>query len=104
MGHLIEDNSVYGTGWRKIKNWRRALKNKMLVLSHATDDKSKNRQERLEKSAKSYLYTARLLSDKLVTVQPLNPSDMAEQMMFVQLHFYRKISDKHYLCGILKTI
>ena len=63
--HLMKSNSAYSTGWRKIEDWRVRMKSQMLELSHATADKSKNRETRLNKAAKEYLQTAGQLSDKL---------------------------------------
>ena len=62
---LIDLNPAFSSGWRKIKHWRRSLKNAMLHLSRATTDKSKNRQTRLKKSAEEYLLIAGQLSGKL---------------------------------------
>jgi hypothetical protein len=95
LEHLMESNSAYCTGWRKIEDWRGKLKKGMLKLSHATADKSKNRQERLIHATEEYLYTARKLSDKLVTVRQLNPFDLVEAMMIEQLKYYREMLDKH---------
>jgi hypothetical protein len=95
LGHLMEGNSSYCTGWRKIEYWRKQMKNKMLQLSRSTADKSKNRSERISKATGEYLHVARSLSVKLVNVKPLNPSDLAEGVMFDELTYYRGMLDKH---------
>jgi hypothetical protein len=95
LEHLMDSNQVYCTGWRKITYWRRKLKNQMLILSRSTADKSKNRADRIGKAAEKYLFTARSLSDKLSSIQPLNPFDFVERAMLKQLSYYREMLDKH---------
>jgi hypothetical protein len=95
IDHLMDTNTVYCTGWRKIAYWRKKLKSCMLKLSRATSDKSKNRAERIVKATEEYLFTARSLSGKLCTVKQLNSLDFAESVMFKQLEYYREMLDKH---------
>jgi len=95
LRHLIKSNSAYCKGWRKIEFWRRQLKNRMLILSRATADKSKNRQKRLDKAAEEYLSTARSLSEKIRGVKRLNPLDVEEEIMFEKLNYFRLMLDKH---------
>jgi hypothetical protein len=95
LGHLMESDAAYCTGWRKLQNWFKKLKNNMLALSRAIADKSKNREERIGKATDKYLFTARSLSGKLSTVKQLNPLDPVEEVMFKQLSYYREMLDKH---------
>ena len=92
---LMESDTAFCTGWRKINDWRKRLKNLMLRLSHATADKSKNRAERLKKCTVDYLSLARSLSCKLGNVREINPDDPAEKAMIKLLHYYRQMLDKH---------
>jgi hypothetical protein len=85
----------YHNGWRKIKHWRRQLKNKMLVLSHATADKSKNRAERLRKATKDYLNIAQTLSCKLNKIIQLTPDTFEEWILLFDLLYYLEMLDKH---------
>jgi hypothetical protein len=95
LDHLMDTNTAYCTGWRKMAYWRKRLKSCMLKLSRATADKSKNRAERIGKATEEYLYTARSFSGKLCTVKQLNPLDFVESVMFQQLEYYREMLDKH---------
>ena len=95
MKHLLKSNSVYHQGWRKIEHWRRTLKRQMFELSHATADKSKNRQVRLQKVAIEYLHTARQLSDKLHKIRISGRLSMTDLVLLEQLEYFRKMLDKH---------
>ena len=92
---LIDISSSYGNGWRKIKFWRRELKNQMLILSRATADKSKNRSERLNKAAKEYLAIAQTLSCKLNKIKQLTPVTLEEYILLFDLDYYLEMLDKH---------
>ena len=92
---LMESDTAFCTGWRKIKNWRNRLKNLMLKLSRATADKSKNRAERLKERATEYLTLAVSLSSKIGDVKELDSHDLAQKEMIKQLNFYRQMLDKH---------
>jgi hypothetical protein len=95
LEHLMETNTAYCSGWRKIEYWRKKLKKLMLKLSRATADKSKNRTERIKKATVEYLHTARSLSTKLNNVNQLNPLDLVESIMIKQLEYFREMLDKH---------
>jgi hypothetical protein len=95
MKHLIKSNPSYSAGWRKIEDWRRRMKGWMLSLSHATADKSKNRQTRLKKSAENYLDTAGQLSDKLHKISISGTMTIVDMVLFEQLEYFRKMLDKH---------
>ena len=95
LGHLIEHNSAYSIGWRKIDDWRCKLKNRMLTLSRCSADKSKNRESRLKKSAEAYVDVAGQLSDKLDKINPLGELSLTEMVIFVQLDYYREMLGKH---------
>jgi len=92
---LMEGNTAYCTGWRKLQNWRKQMKSRMLKLGRACADKSKNRQDCINKATAEYLSTARSLSSKLCTVKQLNPVDFVEEIMLKQLSYYRGMLDKH---------
>ena len=51
LEHLMDTNVSYCTGWRKIENWRKNLKNKMLIVSNATADTCAMRSVAREKIA-----------------------------------------------------
>jgi hypothetical protein len=91
----MECNWAYCTGWRKINYWRKKLKAKMLLLSRATVDKSKNRSKRIREAACNYLHTARLLYDKALNSKLLNPCDIVEAVMHKHLKYFSDMLLKH---------
>lgn len=94
MKHLIKSNPAYSDGWRKIEDWRVRIESKMLILSRATADKSKNRQTRLKKAAEDYLDTVGQLSDKLYKVRVSCALSMVDLVLFEQLEYFRKMFDR----------
>jgi len=91
----MKTNSAYSSGWRKIEDWRVRMKRQMLELSHATADKSKNRETRLKKATKEYLQTARQLSDKLHKIKTSGVLSLEEMVLLSQLDYFRMMLDKH---------
>ena len=92
---LMEYADSYGKGWRKIDYWRKQLKNKMLTLSRSCADKSKNREERIKKSAEDYLQIARTLAHKLNIIKDIPPTTVEECILRLDLNYYLKMLDKH---------
>jgi hypothetical protein len=95
LEYLMDTNEAYCTGWRKINYWRKELKNKMLIVSRATVDKSKNRTVRIRESAEDYLSVARKLYDKICNVKQLNGLNFEEEALLKHLKYFRKMLDKH---------
>jgi hypothetical protein len=95
LNHLIDLNPAYSSGWRKIEHWRRSLKNRMLSLSHATADKSKNRQTPLKKAAEDYLLTAGQLSGKLHKIRMSGALSFEELFLLEQFEYFLQMLDKH---------
>ena len=92
---LMKTDEAYCSGWRKIVYWRKKLKNKMLILSRATADKSKNRATRIENATKDYLFTARSLSGKISTAKQIKTLDILSESMLTHLRYYHQMLDKH---------
>ena len=92
---LIDLNPTFSSGWRKLKDWRRRLKNSMLMLSRATADRSKNRQTRLKKAAESYLLIAGQLSGKLHQIRMSSAISFEEMFLLEQFETFREMLDKH---------
>ena len=95
LEHLMDTSAAYCTGWRKIKNWRKELKNKMLSLINATSDKSKNRSVRLRKAAEDYLSVARKLYAKVCNFKQLNDLSFEEEALLQHLKYFREMLYKH---------
>jgi hypothetical protein len=95
LQHLLVVNSGNYPGWRKIEYWRRELKNRMLQLSRATADKSKNREVRLKEATENYLSTARQLSNKLLNVKRSGELSFTELILLEQLDYFQQMLLKH---------
>lgn len=83
-------------GWRKIKNWRSDLKNKMRALGRANKSGGKGKQARIQQATKTYLAKARALYQKLARSKssfPLN--DIADALILMELEHFMKLLDKH---------
>jgi hypothetical protein len=92
---LMDTNVAYCTGWRKIKNWCKVLKSKMLTVSNATADKSTNRIVRLHQAAEDYLSVARKLYDKICNVKQLKDLSIEEAALLQHLKYFREMLSKH---------
>ena len=83
-------------GWRKIKNWRSELKSQMRKLGRISGGGGKNKQEKLQKAAQSYLSKSRLLLNKLVfEKQNLPVCDTYDLSKHIELECYMKFLVKH---------
>ena len=67
----------------------------MLKLSRATADKSKNRKERLQKHAESYVQISRTLSNKIYDIRKLEPLTLHEYSLQLDLEYYLQMLEKH---------
>jgi hypothetical protein len=92
---LTDYAASHYAGWRKAKFWRRDLKNKMLTLSRASADKSKNRAERLKNAAEQYLSAARSLSKKVSNTLKITPITLEEYALLLDMNYYLEMLDKH---------
>jgi hypothetical protein len=83
-------------GWRKIKSWRSELKSQMRELGRISGRGGKNKQEKLQKAAQSYLSKSGLLLGKLVSEKGNLPvydeSDLAKHF---ELEHYMELLAKH---------
>ena len=93
--HLIKANSAHSSGWRKIEDWRVRMKGLMLAVSHATADRSKNRDTRLKKAVEEYLQTAGQLSGKLHKITTSGVLSIEEMSLLSQLDYFRQMLDRH---------
>lgn len=82
-------------GWRKLKNWRRGLKNGMRSLGRSSISGGKGKEERQKKAAQQYLDIAKAFLEKLTTsIQdfPVNNRNLAK---IIALEMYKQLLDKH---------
>jgi len=84
------------SGWRKIKNWRNGLKNKMRALGRACAPGGKGKQERIKSATKKYLAKARALYAKLENEKTGFPQeDMADIVIMMELERFMELLGKH---------
>ncbi|HYQ57523.1 MAG TPA: ISNCY family transposase [Draconibacterium sp.] len=83
-------------GWRKIKNWRKDLKNKMRALGQASTSGGQGKQERLKTSAQAYLTKAKALYLKLDNSKNSFPQlDIVDLIIFMELERFLQLLQKH---------
>jgi hypothetical protein len=84
------------SGWRKLKNWRSELKGLMRTVGRVSGGGGKNKQEKLQNAAQSYIEKSRLLVLKLVLEQDNFPLlDMGDLMAQESLERYICLLIKH---------
>ena len=83
-------------GWRKLKNWRNDLKNKMRALGQASASGGKGKQERVKQATKSYLTKAKALYQKLETSKGSFPqTDIVDLIIYMELERFMGLLQKH---------
>jgi len=83
-------------GWRKIKNWRKDLKNKMRALGQSSASGGKGKQERLKISAQAYLSKAKALYQKLENSKDTFPQlDIVDAIIYMELEHFLELLQKH---------
>jgi len=84
------------TGWRKLEDWRRELKNQMRILWQATKSTSKDRDEKVKEEAKKYIRKAELLNQKFETARTeLEIINIPDLLQIEQLNYYQGMLSKH---------
>jgi len=83
-------------GWRKIKDWRNNLKNKMRALGRASSSGGIGKQERIYKAAQKYLTKAKALYTKLEKDKENFPKqDIADNIILMELEKFMQLLQKH---------
>lgn len=83
-------------GWRKIKDWRRDLKNKMRALGRASASGGKDKQSRVHDAARTYLAKANALLAKLEKDKAHFPQkDIADAVILIELERFMELLFKH---------
>ncbi|MCW3789388.1 ISNCY family transposase [Plebeiibacterium sediminum] len=91
---LQERNNL--PGWRKIKNWRSDLKNKMRALGRASASCGKGKQKRLMDSCQKYLSKAKTLLAKLEKEKPGFPqTELEDWVIVMELERFMELLEKH---------
>jgi IS5 family transposase len=84
------------SGWRKLYNWRKDLKNKMRALGRANASGGKGKAERVKNTAQAYLSKAKSLLKKLENSKndfPLN--DVVDLAIIIELERFMELLTKH---------
>lgn len=95
---MVDSLTKRGTlaGWRKSKDWRRALKGLMRQVGKITSSGGKNKEERIQQAATGYLIKARALSKKVHHVIETYPATTLEELaIIIALGNYHEMLDKH---------
>lgn len=83
-------------GWRKLRDWRKDLKNKMRALGQASASGGKGKPERIKKAAQNYLIKAKAMLKKLEESKDKFPqTDIVDSIIVMELERFMALLDKH---------
>ncbi len=83
-------------GWRKVKNWRSDLKNKMRALGRANASGGKGKQDRVKKATRTYLTKARALYSKIEKSRKDFPREnVADMIIIMEMKRFMDLLQKH---------
>ena len=84
------------SGWRKMHNWHKDLKNKMRALGRSSVSGGKGKEQRVKEIARSYLNKSKALLKKLNESKLRFPQvDIEDLMTMLDLEHYMKLLEKH---------
>lgn len=84
------------TGWRKINDWQKDIKNKMRALGQASSSGGKGKEKRVQEVTKQYLTKAKALFDKLEASKLSLPTvDASDMIIFIELNRFMELLSKH---------
>src|SRR5680860_53336 len=94
VGKLLGEQHF--SGWRKLNDWRKDLKNLMRALGVASASGGKGKDERVKNAAQNYLVKARALLRKLddFKIEPRSAS-IDQMFILIALDRYRELMKKH---------
>ena len=95
---LLAHSDSGSLGWRKLKYWRKQLRNKERHLTQTLGKGGKNRAYRVKRATASYLRTARELSKKISDSEGSFadiPPSITVSALIVSLDHYQQFLDKH---------
>ncbi len=83
-------------GWRKLKDWHRALKNMMRSVGKISGSGGVNKEQRLKKVVMDYLIKSSLLHKKLTQAKASLPiSDERDLVQIINLEHFMELMAKH---------
>jgi hypothetical protein len=84
------------TGWRKMNDWYRQLKNSMRAVGKASSSGGKGKEQRVKQAVRYYLSKARTLQDKLESSKETFPiRNITDILISLALDRYMDFLDKH---------
>ena len=84
------------TGWRKMNDWYRQLKNSMRAVGKASSSGGKGKEQREKQAVRYYLSKARVLQDKLESSKETFPiRNITDILISLALDRYMDFLDKH---------
>jgi len=84
------------SGWRKVKNWRSDLNNKMRALGRANASGGKGKQDRVKRATRTYLTKARALYIKIEKSKRDFPrEDIADMIILTEIERFMDLLQKH---------
>jgi hypothetical protein len=84
------------TGWRKMNDWCRQLKNSMRAVGKASSSGGKGKEQRIKQAVRYYLLKARTLQDKLESSKETFPiRNIWDILISLELGRYMDFLDKH---------
>lgn len=94
INYMLKEDLLTGS-WRKLKDWRKKLKNSMRSVGEISRKGGKNKAERLNKAVKQYLGIARQFETK-VTAE-LNMPLTSEEMLLglIRLEYFKEMLSLH---------
>ena len=94
ISKLLEQQHI--SGWRKINNWRKELKNKMRAIGRASVSGGKGKEERLKSCVREYLAKAKALLKKLKESREfLSQEDNLDVVIITHLVRFMELLEKH---------
>jgi len=84
-------------GWRKLKEWRRTLKNGCRSVGQAAKGGGRDKEKHIKQAVRNYLHAARRMSGKLHDSEGRLQSEisLAGMSKYLQLKDFLKLLDKH---------
>jgi hypothetical protein len=84
------------TGWRKMNDWYRQLKNSMRAVGKVSSSGGKGKEQREKQAVRYYLSKARALQDKLkASKETLPQRDIPDLLIMLALEQYMDFLNKH---------
>jgi len=91
---MLEDELLHG-GWRKLKDWRKKLKNAMRTVGEISRKGGKNKESRLKQAVEDYLVIARNFEVKVTEVLNIELTSEKILMSLIRLEYFKKMLSKH---------